>query len=41
MEVNYRLLKTDSDSEAAQWLDLHRICFQQPVSKELWHWIHL
>jgi GNAT superfamily N-acetyltransferase len=41
MEIHYRLMNAGSDSEIVQWLNLYQLCYQHPVSRELWHWVHI
>jgi GNAT superfamily N-acetyltransferase len=41
MEITYRFLDTESDSDISQWLDLYSVCFQQEITRNFWDYIHL
>jgi GNAT superfamily N-acetyltransferase len=39
MEMNYRLLNAESDTEIQQWLDLFRVCFYDTMDRDYWQWL--
>ena len=41
MDIRYRFLNPNSESDIEQWLDLHSVCFQYTISRALWEHIYL
>lgn len=41
MEITYRFLDTESDSDISQWLDLFSLCFQQEITNNFWNYIFM
>ena len=41
MDIAYRFLDPNSESEIHQWLHLHSACFHYEITRTLWNHIHL
>jgi len=41
MEITYRFLDTESDSDISQWRDLFSLCFQQEITNNFWNYIFM
>jgi predicted N-acetyltransferase YhbS len=41
MDITYRFLDPRSESDICQWLNLHSVCFQDEITRDLWDHIHM
>jgi GNAT superfamily N-acetyltransferase len=41
MQITYRFLDTQSDSEISQWLHLYSVCFEVEITKNFWDYFYL
>ena len=41
MNNTYRFLDPSSESDIYQWLNLHSVCFQYEITRDLWDHIHM